>query len=172
MAVTKLVSSGKLSLDKSLTDYLPELIGRIENADKITLRMLVQHRSGIPNYTDSYNYWVAPKENDDEKQKKPIMFYDSGELGWSIYLAAHINYLIEKRIYGAVTVCAPKARHVLYKDIKNVITLDIPKEIKEQTKNLDQDGTHLYDHSTKQRVKNDVLHKIFQDYFKNYNVSQ
>lgn len=26
----------------------PELEGRIENADRITLRMLLQHRSGIP----------------------------------------------------------------------------------------------------------------------------
>jgi D-alanyl-D-alanine carboxypeptidase len=27
----------------------------------------VQHRSGIPNYTDSHNYWSAPKENNKEK---------------------------------------------------------------------------------------------------------
>jgi D-alanyl-D-alanine carboxypeptidase len=67
LAVTKLVSSGKLSLHKSLSDYLPELIGRIENSDKITLRMMVKHRSGIPNFTDSHNYWVSPKDNDDEK---------------------------------------------------------------------------------------------------------
>ena len=35
VAITKLVSKGKLSLDKSLAYYLPELVGRIENADKI-----------------------------------------------------------------------------------------------------------------------------------------
>ena len=28
---------------------------------------MVQHRSGIPNFTNTYNYWAAPKENDDEK---------------------------------------------------------------------------------------------------------
>jgi len=67
LAVTKLVSHGKLSLDKSLADYLPELKGRIEYADQITLRMMVQHRSGIPNYTDSFNYWAHPKESNDEK---------------------------------------------------------------------------------------------------------
>lgn len=100
----------------------------------------------------------------------PIMFYDSGELGWSMYLAAHINYLVENKIYEDVTVCASKARHVLYKDIKNIKLLDIPDEIKEKTKNLDQDGTHLYDHETKQRVKNDVLFKMFQDHFKDYKV--
>lgn len=36
-------------------------------ADKITLRMLVMHRSGIPNFTDTYMYWAAPKETEDEQ---------------------------------------------------------------------------------------------------------
>ncbi|WP_066217828.1 serine hydrolase domain-containing protein [Formosa haliotis] len=66
VAVAKLVNSGKLSLNKTLSDYLPELKTRIENADDITLRMLVQHRSGIPNYTDTYMYWAAPKETAEE----------------------------------------------------------------------------------------------------------
>lgn len=51
-AVAKLVSANQLSLDRTLSDYLPELSGRIEDADKITLRMLLQHRSGIPNFID------------------------------------------------------------------------------------------------------------------------
>ena len=51
-AVAKLASDGSLSLDKTLADYLPELAGRIDYADQITLRMMVQHRSGIPNFTD------------------------------------------------------------------------------------------------------------------------
>jgi len=67
VAISKLVRDGRLSLDKTLADYLPELHGRIEYADKITLRMMVRHRSGIPNYTDTYMYWAAPKENDAEK---------------------------------------------------------------------------------------------------------
>ncbi|MEM9025038.1 MAG: serine hydrolase domain-containing protein, partial [Bacteroidota bacterium] len=48
VAATKLVSDGRLSLDKTIADYLPELVGGIEHADKITLRLMVQHRSGIP----------------------------------------------------------------------------------------------------------------------------
>ena len=67
LAITKLVNNGRLSLDKALADYFPELIGRIENADKITLRMMVQNRSGIPNYTDTKNYWAHPKQNDKER---------------------------------------------------------------------------------------------------------
>lgn len=60
VAVTKLVSDGRLSLDKTIADYLPELVGRIENAEKITLRLMIQHRSGIPNFTDAPNFWAAP----------------------------------------------------------------------------------------------------------------
>ena len=50
--IAKLASSGSLSLEDTLADFFPELVGRIEYADQITLRMMVQHRSGIPNFTD------------------------------------------------------------------------------------------------------------------------
>lgn len=63
VAVTKLVSKGRLDLDKSLAQYLPELSTRIENAHKITLRHLVQHKSGIPNYTNAPNFWAAPTQS-------------------------------------------------------------------------------------------------------------
>lgn len=63
VAITKLVNDNELSLDKKLADFLPELVGRIENAEKITLRMMVQHKSGIPNFTDSPNFWINPPEN-------------------------------------------------------------------------------------------------------------
>ena len=66
VAVAKLVNDNQLSLDKTLADYMPELVGRIENADKITLRMMVQHRSGIPNYTDFPGFWI----NDYSKNTK------------------------------------------------------------------------------------------------------
>ncbi|MCB9302860.1 MAG: serine hydrolase [Lewinellaceae bacterium] len=101
LAITKLASSGKLSLDKSLADYLPELKGRIENADKITLRMMVQHRSGIPNYTDSFNYWAAPKESDDEKLAlvldMPANFKPDEDYEYS-----NTNYLLLARIMDKV----------------------------------------------------------------------
>ncbi len=66
VAVTKLVNAGRLSLDKTIADYLPELVGRIENAEKITLRLMIQHRSGIPNFTDAPKFWEAPTETYEE----------------------------------------------------------------------------------------------------------
>lgn len=66
VAVTKLVSDGRLSLDNTIADYLPDLVGKIENADKITLRVMIQHRSGIPNFTDAPRFWEAPTETYEE----------------------------------------------------------------------------------------------------------
>lgn len=101
VAVTKLVSDGKLSLDKTLADYLPELNGRIEYADKITLRMLVMHRSGIPNFTDTYMYWAAPKESEDEQLAlildKPANFKPDKDFEYS-----NTNYLLLGRIMDRV----------------------------------------------------------------------
>ena len=67
-AVAKLVSNGSLSLDETLADYLPEIAGRIEYADQITLRMLVQHRSGIPNFSDQAGFdWFTPHTDENKK---------------------------------------------------------------------------------------------------------
>jgi len=56
VAAAKLVRAKRLSLDGTLAHYLPELAGRIENADKITLRMMLRHRSGIANFTDDRRF--------------------------------------------------------------------------------------------------------------------
>jgi CubicO group peptidase (beta-lactamase class C family) len=97
VAVTKLVGDGRLSLDKTLADYFPELLGRIENAEKITLRMMVQHRSGIPNYTNAHNYWSAPKESSKEKLElvldKPASFQQDKDYEYS-----NTNYLLLSQI--------------------------------------------------------------------------
>lgn len=101
LAIAKLVRSGKLSLEKTLADYLPEVKGKIANADQITLKMMVQHKSGIPNYTDSFNYWAHPKETDEEKL---ALIYDlpaNFEPGED-YEYSNTNYLLIGRIMDKV----------------------------------------------------------------------
>ncbi len=97
VAVTKLVSDRRLSLDKTIADYLPELVGRIENAEKITLRLMIQHRSGIPNFTDTPNFWAAPTKSYEESLAlildKPANF-EPGEN----YEYCNTNYLLINKI--------------------------------------------------------------------------
>mgnify|MGYP001946848950 CR=1 FL=1 len=97
VAVTKLVSQGRLSLDKTLADYLPELTGEIENTDKITLRLMIQHKSGIPNFTDTPKFWENPIRTYEENlaliKGKPANF-DPGE----DYEYCNTNYLLINKI--------------------------------------------------------------------------
>lgn len=97
VAVTKLVSDGRLSLDKTIADYLPEVSGRIENADKITLRLMIQHRSGIPNFTDAPDFWASPTATYEESLAlildKPANF-EPGE----DYEYCNTNYLLLNKI--------------------------------------------------------------------------
>lgn len=60
-ATVMLVNDGVLSLDDTLADHFPELVGRIEYADQITVQMMLQHRSGIPNSVDHPEWnWGEP----------------------------------------------------------------------------------------------------------------
>ena len=97
VAVTKLVSDGRLSLDKTIADYLPELVGRIENADKISLRLMIQHRSGIPNFTNAPNFWAAPTKTYEESLAlildKPANFKPGED-----YEYCNTNYLLINKI--------------------------------------------------------------------------
>ncbi len=101
VAVTKLVSEERLSLDKTLADYFPELVGRIENAEEITLRMMVQHRSGIPNYTDTYLYWANPKESNQENLELVLDLPAGFEPGED-YEYSNTNFLLLSEIMDKV----------------------------------------------------------------------
>lgn len=50
--IMKAVEDKKISLDRKLSDFYPE----IPNADKITIENLLQHRSGVHNLTDEAEY--------------------------------------------------------------------------------------------------------------------
>ena len=93
VATTKLVKDKRLSLDKTLADYFPELIGRIENAERITLRMMVQHRSGIPNFVDHPDFWAKPPKNKQETLDYALDLPANFEPGES-YGYSNTNYML------------------------------------------------------------------------------
>jgi len=101
-SIAKLVNDCSLSLDDTLADYLPELEGRIEYADKITLKMMVQHRSGIPNFTDANEFdWFTPQTDDNKNLElvldKPADFKPDVRYSYS-----NTNYLLIGQILDKV----------------------------------------------------------------------
>ncbi len=101
VAITKLVRGKRLALDKTLADYFPELVGKIENAETITLKMMVQHRSGIPNYVDHPNFWSNPPNGNEEALElaidMPPSFEPDEDYGYS-----NTNYLLLRRLIDNV----------------------------------------------------------------------
>jgi len=135
VAIAKLANDGRLCLDNSLAVYFPELIGRIEYAEKITVRMMVQHRSGIPNYTDTKNYWLHPKQNDKERLDLvldlPANFKPNSRYGYSNTNYILLSQLIEKVTgesnfqYIKESILAPLNLRNTYGSIKDVSLNDV-----------------------------------------------
>ena len=101
VSISKLANDKHLSLDETVADYFPELVGRLENAEEITLKLIVQHRSGIPNFTNNPAYW----EDEQENGKKALEFAldlptsfepDNG------YEYSNTNYLLLRQIIEKV----------------------------------------------------------------------
>ena len=101
VSITKLAKDKRLSLENTLADYFPELVGRIENAEKITLKMMVQHRSGIPNFTDNPEYWVDEQENGQKALDFALDLPASFEPDKG-YEYSNTNYLLLRKIIDSV----------------------------------------------------------------------
>lgn len=85
-------------------------IGRIENADKVTLSMLVQHRSGVPSFTDTPGYWEDPPQ--DNRETLELVLDKPGNFGpGKKYSHSNTNYLlmgdILDKTLGRVLVFSP-----------------------------------------------------------------
>ena len=101
VAMTKLVNEKRLDFNQVLTDFLPELKNRIEYADDISLKMMIQHRSGIPNYTDNPEFWVDEETNSkhalDFALDLPARFKPD-----QAYHYSNTNYLLLRKIMDQV----------------------------------------------------------------------
>lgn len=71
VTILKLVEEGKLNLEDKISTYLNgEVIEKIENADKASIRQLLQHSSGIYNYIQNLKFQTASL-NDLIREWKP-----------------------------------------------------------------------------------------------------
>ena len=67
--VFKAIEENKLTLDKTIDEYFPS----IENAKKITISNLLNHRSGIHNFTDNPDYLKWNTQSKSEKELVEII---------------------------------------------------------------------------------------------------
>ncbi|MGB2263550.1 MAG: serine hydrolase domain-containing protein [Glaciecola sp.] len=98
-AITKLIATNQLDANQSVAHYLPQLASRIEYADQITIKMLVMHRSGVPNFTDQPGFDWASNDIDvfSLMLDKPADFKPDTDYAYS-----NSNYLLLTQIMNNV----------------------------------------------------------------------
>lgn len=100
----KVVHRGSLALSDTLADRLPDLADRVEGSERITMQMLLQHRSGIPDYAwaEGFSFWEPGLSNDDNLA---FVLDLPAEFGPGLgYAYSNTNYLLLGRILDNVLV--------------------------------------------------------------------
>jgi D-alanyl-D-alanine carboxypeptidase len=96
--VFQLIEEGKTSLSTTLDSYFPE----IPNAKKITISNLLNHRSGLHNFTDDPDYttWMTQSKTRDEMlaiiSKNKADFQPNKKASYSNSNYVLLGYIIEK----------------------------------------------------------------------------
>jgi D-alanyl-D-alanine carboxypeptidase len=108
VAMLKLREQGKIELDKAITTYLPTTYStHIEDASKITVRMLLNHTSGIPDYIEAGGYaaYLLQHPTHVFSSKEFLQFIDKKPLEFDPgykYQYCNTNYLLLALIADAV----------------------------------------------------------------------
>ncbi|MFZ2491929.1 MAG: serine hydrolase [Thermoanaerobaculia bacterium] len=103
MLVMQLVQEGKIDIDKPMTAYLPDY--RKETGDKVTVRHLLNHTSGIPSYTGMPGF-MRDKTRDPYSVDDFVKKYASGDLEFepgSKYAYNNSGYFLLGAILEKVT---------------------------------------------------------------------
>ena len=109
VVVMQLVQEGKVGLDEPIETYLPGLIkGEGIDGSKITVRQLLQHTSGLPDFdetlfgtTDVFQYryhYVTPRDVLDSALSKPAQFEPGTQWKYT-----NTNYIVQGMLVERVS---------------------------------------------------------------------
>jgi D-alanyl-D-alanine carboxypeptidase len=107
--ILQLKEQGKIDLDAPMTKYLPSKYSRyIKNANSVTIRMLLNHTSGVPEYNEAptfvSNVILHPLQNfSSEDCLRGIYGMDFQFVPGSKYKYTNTNYLLLSLIADAIT---------------------------------------------------------------------
>ena len=107
VVVMQLVQEGKVGLDEPIETYLPGLIkGEGVDGSKITVRQLLQHTSGLPEYTDTTpgrsdifqikDHYIPPRDLLDTALGKPAAFEPGTQWAYTNTNYVVLGMLVER----------------------------------------------------------------------------
>lgn len=109
VAILKLYEEGRINLDESIVAYLPENVcNKIADADRITVRMLLNHTSGIDEYNDKAAYvsYLLQHPMHEFSSADYLDYIDGNPLVFepgSKYQYTNTNYLLLALLADAIT---------------------------------------------------------------------
>ena len=101
VAAIQLVEQGLLRLDDTIVLHLPDLSDRIENADVITLRQLLQHRSGVPDFDSQVGFSWRTSHTDNARVLSYALDLPADFPPGSRYQYSNTNYLLAAMMLDA-----------------------------------------------------------------------
>ncbi|MBO0323328.1 beta-lactamase family protein [Muricauda sp. CAU 1633] len=109
VAILKLYEEGKLQLEDPITQYLaPEVSNMVDRADEITIKMLLNHTSGVPEYNFNPEYASTLLQHPETAFEAVdyIKFIDGKKLNFepgSRYSYRNTNYVLLSLIADGIT---------------------------------------------------------------------
>lgn len=98
VSAVKLVEQNLITLDDTLAFWLPQEAAQIANAERITVRQLLQHRSGVPDFDTEPGFsWTRP--HTDEEALLQLIYGEPADFEPDAqYEYSNTNYLLLGRI--------------------------------------------------------------------------
>ena len=98
--IMQLIEEGKLTLETPLSKFFP----KVKNSDKITIQHLLQHKSGIFNYSSESKFFkYYTKEQSRQKMLKRIYRFDPVFAPGTKWMYSNSNYLLLGYIIEDIT---------------------------------------------------------------------
>lgn len=114
VAILKLAEEGKLSIEDPISRWLPaDLVAKIPNGDRITIRQLLDHTSGIADYDENA---IILAEYQDPDTPVPYQAGIAQGLNASPLYPPGTNYTYSNVNYILLTLIVDKAAKVPYED--------------------------------------------------------
>jgi len=104
VALLQLVGEGKVDLDASVETYLPGLVhGDGVDGNAITVRQVLQHRSGVPNYTETMDLDATRHQYVEPRELLDLALTRPGRPAGAEFAYSNTNYVIAGLVVQRVT---------------------------------------------------------------------
>ena len=102
VAATKLVHENALQMDDTIATWLPEYANAIDNSEVITLRNLIQHRSGVPDFDSQRGFSWEDAHTDIDATLEFALNRPADFSPGARYEYSNTNYLLIAKILNKV----------------------------------------------------------------------